>query len=476
MFEAAVQWDGISIPRSLASFTRNVDETSGAAFTGNRETYMTRRALRPGSFLSLILNNGTAIFSESALVSEILHVKPSRPQNATKDYGKNLRHGFVKWRDDKVLIDTSIVYQPERKPISDVHAFLKKKLIEVTQETDGLSPYLKTSDEVIAEAERVQQSLFSDLIGDKKYAVLIGAIAIENKGDSAITIGEVMMLEKLQIELLYYINVVRCTGEKFKHAQELVASHATDDVVILMHGGGNLIGYGQENDCREKAFQAFPKHKTIILSQSFFMYGSEASVAHRVKMYCCNPELTILLRDRLSLHIAKRLFTNGTKLLLAPDMAYAIGPVSRFSPPVYDVVWLHRGDSETPVYKSLPTFPRNTLVRVSDWRGWTSPKGATTLETAHNMMMNGLLFLQRGRVVVTDRLHGHILCILLDIPHVLLDNADNKLSSYHNTWTRGLTNTRLTDNPQDAARLAMELLETYGKSLQPVVKPYTIKE
>nr|KAG5697703.1 hypothetical protein BaRGS_000588 [Batillaria attramentaria] len=90
--------------------------------------------------------------------------------------------------------------------------------------------------------------------------------------------------------------------------------------------------------------------------------------------------------------------------------------------------------------------------------------------------MNGLLFLQRGRVVVTDRLHGHILCVLLDIPHVLLDNADNKLSSYYNTWTRGLANTRLTDNPQDAARLAMELLETYSESLPPISKTFKFKE
>ena len=68
-------------------------------------------------------------------------------------------------------------------------------------------------------------------------------------------------------------------------------------------------------------------------------------------------------------------------------------------------------------------------------------------------------------MVVTDRLHGHILCSLLDIPHVLLDNADQKLSAYHNTWTRGIRNCRLADNPQDAARLAMELLAEYGPTL-----------
>ena len=79
-----------------------------------------------------------------------------------------------------------------------------------------------------------------------------------------------------------------------------------------------------------------------------------------------------------------------------------------------------------------------------------------------------------GRVVVTDRLHGHILSTLLDIPHVLLDNADNKLSSYHNTWTRGLHNCRLADNVRDAARLALELLEEYRDTLPRRLKAATM--
>ncbi|KAK7484431.1 hypothetical protein BaRGS_00024316 [Batillaria attramentaria] len=458
--EITIKWDRL-VPRPLSSNTEDSEPT-------------TTRKTSPKTILSLSTTNAP----EMALFSKIVHVQPLGPKNATRDYAKDLRHGFVTWRDGKALVDTSIVYQPERKPISDVQAFLKKEAVEMSQETDGLSPYLKTSGDVIAEARRVQQSLFSYLADDEKYAVLIGTVASKNKGDSAITIGEMMLLEKLQIELLYYINVFFCNDKMFERAKGLLALHATDEVVILMHGGGNLVGntYYAAGDCREKAFEAFPNHKKILLSQSFIMSGSKKTVDQRVEMYCCNPKLTILLRDRLSLYIAKRMFTNGTKLLLAPDMAYAIGPISRFSPPLYDIMWLHRSDTESPMYNSLPAFPPNISVRKSDWLKWASPTGTSTVESAHNELMNGLLFLQRGRVVVTDRLHGHILCVLLDIPHVLLDNADNKLSSYYNTWTRGLANTRLTDNPQDAARLAMELLETYSESLPPISKTFKFKE
>ena len=46
----------------------------------------------------------------------------------------------------------------------------------------------------------------------------------------------------------------------------------------------------------------------------------------------------------------------------------------------------------------------------------------------------GLEILGRGRGVVTDRLHGHILSSLMGIPHVALDNSYGKLSAFMDTW------------------------------------------
>ncbi|KAK7091508.1 hypothetical protein V1264_009178 [Littorina saxatilis] len=111
-----------------------------------------------------------------------------------------------------------------------------------------------------------------------------------------------------------------------------------------------------------------------------------------------------------------------------------------------------------------------------DWLGMSSLKAEGTVERAMNIMHNGLAILQQGRVLVTDRLHGHILSVLLDIPHVLLDNCHQKLSSFHNTWTRGLKNCRLADNAEDASRYVMELLDEYGDSLPPRLTAADIKE
>jgi pyruvyl transferase EpsO len=46
----------------------------------------------------------------------------------------------------------------------------------------------------------------------------------------------------------------------------------------------------------------------------------------------------------------------------------------------------------------------------------------------------GCQLLGSARVVITDRLHAHILSLLLGIPHVILDNNYGKLRHFCDTW------------------------------------------
>jgi len=47
----------------------------------------------------------------------------------------------------------------------------------------------------------------------------------------------------------------------------------------------------------------------------------------------------------------------------------------------------------------------------------------------------GVQILGGGRYVITDRLHGHILAVLMGIPHAVLDNAYGKVRRFHGCWT-----------------------------------------
>jgi exopolysaccharide biosynthesis predicted pyruvyltransferase EpsI len=53
-----------------------------------------------------------------------------------------------------------------------------------------------------------------------------------------------------------------------------------------------------------------------------------------------------------------------------------------------------------------------------------------------------------------DRLHGHILCLLLNIPHVFLNDDSGKNWNFHETWTRDAELCRLARTPAEAWTLA----------------------
>jgi pyruvyl transferase EpsO len=68
----------------------------------------------------------------------------------------------------------------------------------------------------------------------------------------------------------------------------------------------------------------------------------------------------------------------------------------------------------------------------------------------------GCWLLSRGRVLVTDRLHGHILAVLAGQPHVVFDTANGKLRAFYDTWTRR-SGAAWADSAEQAWRRAAEL-------------------
>ena len=126
--------------------------------------------------------------------------------------------------------------------------------------------------------------------------------------------------------------------------------------------------------------------------------------------------------------------------------------------PTHDIVWLKRTDIESQRLK-LPEFPSNLSVFVEDWLNIISTRANDIKYTSYNRFMDGLKFLSRGKVVVSDRLHAHILSVMLNKPHVMLDNSYKKVSSYHTTWTPSVDNALLASNTTDALEKAQYLLQ-----------------
>ena len=55
---------------------------------------------------------------------------------------------------------------------------------------------------------------------------------------------------------------------------------------------------------------------------------------------------------------------------------------------------------------------------------------------ARERMDRGIAQLSTAQFVITDRLHVHILCTLLGIPHIVFDNNYGKISRHINVWPK----------------------------------------
>jgi len=287
-----------------------------------------------------------------------------------------------------------------------------------------------------------------------------------NVGDSAIWLGETAFLRARGLKPAY-VSALRT------HDHDALAA-AQPEGTILLHGGGNFGTLWPTHQAfRLDLLARFPDRPVIQLPQSLFFddAGAVSACARAIERH---GRFTLLVRDRPSLDFARRHLPCETRLV--PDMAFAIGPLARGGP-VADLLCLLRTDHE----KAGPgdgAWPLGAIL--ADWleddraalrRTAAGTRLLTLLDgreaarlkayqrRAETRLRRGIALLSKGRAVVTDRLHGHILSTLAGIPHVALDNSYRKIGNFIDAWTAGLDILRTASEPEAAARKALAFLQ-----------------
>ena len=306
------------------------------------------------------------------------------------------------------------------------------------------------------------------LLHATRSAALLDFPSHSNVGDSAIWLGELAYLRSLGGVSLTYT----CDVHSYSRAD--LAKHLTSGI-ILLSGGGNLGDLWEESQqLRERVISDFPNTPIVQLPQSIH-FQSRRALLRAKEIFDSHPRLTLLVRDAQSLTFARNEFRNPSHL--CPDMAFCLGPLERPCSPTKNIVWLKRTDKESanPMPSTLATEiepvdwldePETALRRLKQLldlplirhaRGLTSFERARSQvceQLAHQRLSRGCRLLSAGRAVLTDRLHGHVLSVLLGIPHLLLDNSTGKVRSFYETWTSSLALARWCSTPAEALALA----------------------
>lgn len=251
---------------------------------------------------------------------------------------------------------------------------------------------------------------------------------------------------------------------------------------ILLNGGGNLGDvYQRQQAVRERVLRDFPGRSVVQLPQSIW-YRDPAWPDTFRALVEAHGSFTLLVREEDSLRLAPQL--GATALALCPDLALGLPPRPRDGAPVVDIVWCPQHQAES---RGAP--PTAADVEVLDWLGHfpderapgrqvgvaerieervvRSPLAAARFPVAvgqsytvlgEHYVARAMAALGRGRVVVTERLHGHVFCLLLGIPHVLLDSVNGKVGALHRTWTAGSDLVHPAADVDEALELARSLV------------------
>lgn len=271
-----------------------------------------------------------------------------------------------------------------------------------------------------------------------------------NVGDSAIWLGEMAYLKK------------RCGSENiFVYGSNFYQGQFPEfksDTIILISGGGNLGDlWPKHQQLRQSLIANYKKNTVIQLPQSIHFEKDENAETFG-KIVGTHSQVYILLRDAASKDLCGELNERG-KAILCPDMALYMGELTRAEGSAYDALALLRKDREGNIPGDELAGLRS-VGPVKDWLGEPFSLTSSVIRVVNRLnrvlplrsrlyqkiMLNlcervakkrvdrGIEMLCSGDVIVSDRLHVHILCCMLRKPHIIIDNCYRKIGNFDDTW------------------------------------------
>lgn len=328
-----------------------------------------------------------------------------------------------------------------------------------------------------------------DALGGARRCALLGYPNHGNPGDHAIWLGAKRLLAAIGVEVVY-------TCDWQTYSRDMLTAAVRSGAVILLTGGGNFGDlWPNTQRLRERVFADFRGVPTVQLPQSVQFEDTDNRERNRLLLQR-HGNVTLLLRDRSSLERAQRWFDVPARLV--PDLAFAVSPpIDEGDGPVSEIVWIARGDKESAGFEP-PAGARDVLL--CDWvpprlggapggsarsSGQELPAGMVELLKRSARMTElaaggedvdlsrlalvwdrlsltrlalACSVVRRGRIVVTDRLHVHVMALHMGVPSVVADNSYGKLSGAYDTYTSPAPIARWARTPDDALAIARERL------------------
>jgi pyruvyl transferase EpsO len=331
------------------------------------------------------------------------------------------------------------------------------------------APAASSRDELLKVLAARIDSTLSDLVESEVPFALLDFPNYDNVGDSAIYVGEIAYFDSRRMTPSYV-----CSADSYDHDE---LNRAIQGGPIFMNGGGNFGDlWTWAQSFRHQVLSRNRARKVVQLPQTIY-FSSEAALDETARVIERHGAFTLLVRDQRSFELARKKF--ACEVRLCPDMALCMGKLGR-PVPQFDLLFHLRQDKEAMGAHQVDAVLARTNSRRADWprefKGFgriaqlrALARAARTGETflrdpnlrreryfralSQQRLRRGIELLGSARMVITDRLHGHILSVLMGLPHCVLDNNYGKISSFMAAWGTKVAHTHSADSAAEAVEL-----------------------
>lgn len=297
---------------------------------------------------------------------------------------------------------------------------------------------------------KIKQMIFTILKQEEvslpkgKRSFIFLAADYGNIGDLAISSAQ----EKFIKENLTDYEVFPVPISKTRLWLDSIKKQVNSEDIITIIGGGNMGSlYPDIEDLRQLVIRSFPYNKIVCFPQTLDWDESQSSnkaLKKIVKIYSTHTDIHVFARESITYRKLEEIFSGqpNVKISFVPDIvmstsAKRLGVESSSKPS--GVLTCLRNDKECGLkaehYAILDRAIGDTGLTINKTDTHAGGSGLSKAE-CNKLLSNKIQQFAEAQLVITDRLHGMILCMLSGTPCLVLPNSNHKIRQTYLDWLK----------------------------------------
>lgn len=257
-----------------------------------------------------------------------------------------------------------------------------------------------------------------------------------NLGDHAITEAIINFLE----DNFPNKTVIEISMDQYKFSKPEIVKYVNAEDIILVTGGGFLGNLWLDGEYQVRdIINTFMDNKIVIFPQTIYFEENgdkDEELLKSKNVFTKHSKLNLFVRENNSLEFVKENYSPNMSINLVPDIVTYLD-FSKENIKREGILFCLRKDKEQIANRNVQLIT-DYLKKYELEYQYTDTVMENKVEGLEREvpLKNKLNEFKSSELVITDRLHGMIFCLITGTPCIAMDNSSKKISGVYNAWLK----------------------------------------